>query len=218
LLARPQLRRIFAEVALDGLAEAVLGAGAFAVDAVFFDKRSLANWAVPAHQDVDMVPLSHVNEAQVRALFAARDLGVAMSLLAGCEVSEAAPLLERIRSAAVRASGGAIGELREALALAALDWRDLLVAAEFADDVGAHMRWIPQRFGVDVVERWMAGDRLPGVLYGLNEPVQVRRDDGAVVWGAIITLTRLEPSPRYLVELGDGRDIEVWQRQLVSAE
>jgi hypothetical protein len=159
-----------------------------------------------------------MNEAQVRSLFAACDWDVALALLAECAVSDAAPLLERIRSAAVRVSGGVVGELREALALAALDWRDLLVAAEFADDVDAHVRWIPQRFELRVVERWMAGDRLQGVLYGLNDSVQVRLDDGALAWGAVITPTRLEPSPRYLVELGDGRDIEAWQRQIVSAE
>ena len=100
-----------------------------------------------------------MNDAQLRALFAASDLHVAMELLAGCAVSDSAPLLERIRSAALRASGGVVAELREALALAALDWRDLLVAAEFAEDVGAHVRWVPQRFELRVVERWMAGDR-----------------------------------------------------------
>lgn len=97
-----------------------------------------------------MVPLSPLNEAQVRRLFAAGDVDVALGLLAGCSVSDTPPLLERIRSAAVRISGGVVGELRGALALAALDWRDLLVAAEFADDVGAHLRWVPQRLDVDV--------------------------------------------------------------------
>jgi hypothetical protein len=100
-----------------------------------------------------MVPLSSLNEAQVRRLFAAGDVDVALGLLAECSVSSAPQLLERIRSAAVRVSGGVVGELRDALALATVDWRDLLVAAEFADDVGAHLRWVPRRFEKDVAGR-----------------------------------------------------------------
>jgi len=52
LVARPWLRSSLAELGLDRIAEAVLGAGAFPIDAVFLDKRPDANWAVPAHQDV----------------------------------------------------------------------------------------------------------------------------------------------------------------------
>jgi hypothetical protein len=53
--------------------------------------------------------------------------------------------LERIRFAALKLSNGKIGGLREAIRLAQNDWRDLLVAAEFADDVNAHVRWLASR-------------------------------------------------------------------------
>ncbi|MEO8182579.1 MAG: phytanoyl-CoA dioxygenase family protein [Deltaproteobacteria bacterium] len=56
LLARPHLRLLFAELMIDRIAVAALGDGAFPIDAVFFDKHSEANWAVPAHQDV-VVPI-----------------------------------------------------------------------------------------------------------------------------------------------------------------
>lgn len=56
LVARPHLRSLFSEFALDRIAEDALGGAAFPIDAVFFDKRSDANWAVPAHQDV-VVPV-----------------------------------------------------------------------------------------------------------------------------------------------------------------
>jgi len=56
LVARPHLRLLFSELKLDRIAEDALGGAAFAIDAVFFDKRSDANWAVPAHQDV-VVPV-----------------------------------------------------------------------------------------------------------------------------------------------------------------
>ena len=51
--------------------------------------------------------------------------------------------LERIRFATLKLSRGTVDGLCEAVQLAQLDWRDLLVAAEFADDVRAHERWMP---------------------------------------------------------------------------
>ncbi len=52
--------------------------------------------------------------------------------------------IERIRIAALKASGGDLDELRKAVDLANVDWRDLLVAAGFAHDVTAHKRWHPE--------------------------------------------------------------------------
>lgn len=51
--------------------------------------------------------------------------------------------MERIRFAALKVSGGNIDKLYEAIALAQKDWRDLLVSAEFADDIEAHTKWSP---------------------------------------------------------------------------
>jgi hypothetical protein len=51
--------------------------------------------------------------------------------------------LERYRFAALKLSQGSIDKLKEAIALARRDWRDLLVAAEFADDIHAHESWMP---------------------------------------------------------------------------
>jgi len=52
--------------------------------------------------------------------------------------------LERIRFAALKLSGGDLVRLRDAVQLAKTDWRDLLMAAEFAHDPQAHQRWIPK--------------------------------------------------------------------------
>ncbi|MDR3401841.1 MAG: hypothetical protein P4L99_05010 [Chthoniobacter sp.] len=51
--------------------------------------------------------------------------------------------LERFQFAALKLSGGDLHGLREAIDLAKLDWRDLLVAAGFAHDPLEHQRWIP---------------------------------------------------------------------------
>jgi hypothetical protein len=69
LSARPELRRLLVELGLDGIAGDAMRAPVFPIDAVFFDKRSDANWAVPAHQDV-VVPVP--SEADADAVRNAR--------------------------------------------------------------------------------------------------------------------------------------------------
>ena len=49
--------------------------------------------------------------------------------------------LERFRFAALKLSGGRMDKLNEAVRLANTDWRDLLVAADFADSADAHKKW-----------------------------------------------------------------------------
>lgn len=51
--------------------------------------------------------------------------------------------LERIRFAALKLSNGDLGELRRAVEIAKVDWRDVLVAAGFGHDPRAHERWFP---------------------------------------------------------------------------
>jgi len=51
--------------------------------------------------------------------------------------------LERYRFAALKLSGGDLEKLRQAVTLAKLDWRDLLMAADFGHDIHAHERWLP---------------------------------------------------------------------------
>jgi hypothetical protein len=54
---------------------------------------------------------------------------------------------ERIRFAVLKLSGGEIAKLDKAIRLAKLDWRDLLVASEFAEDPQAHHSWLADRLG-----------------------------------------------------------------------
>ena len=53
--------------------------------------------------------------------------------------------IERIESAVLRISQGSIEKLQSAIDLAELDWRDVLVAAEFANDLSAHKAWLMER-------------------------------------------------------------------------
>jgi hypothetical protein len=50
--------------------------------------------------------------------------------------------LERFRFAALKLCQGDLPRLYEAIQLAQQDWRDLLVAAEFANDIQAHLKWL----------------------------------------------------------------------------
>ncbi|TDZ97397.1 hypothetical protein [Mycobacteroides salmoniphilum] len=54
--------------------------------------------------------------------------------------------LERLRFAVLRYSCGVINELRHAIDLANIDWRDLLVNVEFGDSQ-AHVAWFRRLVG-----------------------------------------------------------------------
>jgi hypothetical protein len=59
-----------------------------------------------------------------------------------CEELDARAL-DRLRFAVLKLSEGDLAKLWSAVELAKRDWRDLLVAAGFADDVQAHRHWKP---------------------------------------------------------------------------
>jgi hypothetical protein len=52
--------------------------------------------------------------------------------------------LERLRFAALKVSNGETDRLNEAVELAKRDWRDVLMWAEFANDLDAHKKWADQ--------------------------------------------------------------------------
>ena len=94
-----------------------------------------------------MKALSAQAQQAVAVLFAPSLQGEAQQLLeAFCIEFPGAgweQLSERVRLAALKVSNGDIARLCEAIDLAALDWRDLLVAAGFAEDTLAHLEWRP---------------------------------------------------------------------------
>lgn len=52
-------------------------------------------------------------------------------------------LAERIRFAVLKLSGGDTAKLQDAIAGAAVDWRDILVSAGFASHAQQHLAWQP---------------------------------------------------------------------------
>jgi hypothetical protein len=53
--------------------------------------------------------------------------------------------LERFQFAALKLSEGKLDKLDHAIALAKTDWRDLLMASGFGEDVNAHKSWLPEQ-------------------------------------------------------------------------
>jgi hypothetical protein len=53
--------------------------------------------------------------------------------------------LERIRFAVLKLSGGSVDRLQRAIDLANIDWRDVLVAADFDNDLTMHTSWWPDK-------------------------------------------------------------------------
>jgi hypothetical protein len=91
---------------------------------------------------------------RVDILFAPQDRGQAKELLyERCgqnlpfQDQASAPDLERVRFAALRYSDGKLDLLERAVKRAQADWRDLLLAADFAHDAQAHARWEPKPAG-----------------------------------------------------------------------
>ena len=96
------------------------------------------------------IPLSSETQRRLDALFVERDRQtVAQLLITQCGDSlplwhDKDPLgLERIRFAALKLSNGSLAELIRAVQIAQVDWRDVLVAAGFGNDVRAHQAWFP---------------------------------------------------------------------------
>ncbi len=96
------------------------------------------------------IDLSRPTRGRLELLFSDPERQTAVDLLVQ-ECGDNLPLCEdtspkkseRIRFAVLKMSEGDLGKLREAVDLAKLDWRDLLVSAGFANDIRAHLQWWP---------------------------------------------------------------------------
>ena len=122
-----------------------------------------------------MSEIGRATRDRICALFSAADDAEAERMIATFVRDVIPGGSPRIEFAAVRYSAGDLACLREAIELGQIDWRDLLVAAEFADDLHAHERWLPRRLDTQIVNLWMSG-RLPqGVRFRSERRRPARR-------------------------------------------
>jgi hypothetical protein len=91
-------------------------------------------------------PLTIGIRQRIAVLFGPNDIELVSSLLTdecGPNLTEHPELLERIRLSVLKLSHGDLDALGRAIDLAKRDWRDVLVAAGFADEIKAHELWWP---------------------------------------------------------------------------
>ena len=160
-----------------------------------------------------MKPLSATTRQHLNVLFSAEEWQPAEQALLGWSEDS-----ERLRFAALRVSHGDMGALERAIALGRTDWRDLLVAADFADDIQAHEKWVPQRLTPDLLDYWRSGGFLEGVRFRVGSRVQVRRGGLVGGVGQVETLEQLEPEPTYRVRFESGRELAVRQFDRASEQ
>jgi hypothetical protein len=90
--------------------------------------------------------LSEGTQQRIKSLFAEEDRFVVSSWLKMLVTeleSDRSAGLERICFAVLKLSQGQLPQLQRAIDLAKQDWRDALVAADFANDIKAHLSWWP---------------------------------------------------------------------------
>jgi hypothetical protein len=94
-------------------------------------------------------PLACKTRAKLERLFAREQRAEAVALLEA-KCGNELPLIaaqgiegiERIRCAVLKISDGSMEKLLDAVQLANIDWRDVLVAAGFANSTRAHLSWL----------------------------------------------------------------------------
>lgn len=95
-----------------------------------------------------MTPLTPKTSALIEKIFSADAIPAVKRILED-ECGQNLPFckdgspesLERIRFAALKVSTSNIDKLREAISLAKIDWRDLLMWAEFGSNLEGHTKW-----------------------------------------------------------------------------
>ncbi len=98
-----------------------------------------------------MTPLSPLTQQIMEKIFP-QTLWMEVTSLLETQCGQNLPLcqdgtpesMQRIRFAALKVSEGNMEKFHEAIDLAKLDWRDLLVWAGFANDITAHDQWAKQ--------------------------------------------------------------------------
>jgi hypothetical protein len=103
-----------------------------------------------------MIPLSPKTTALVDLLFSLEECSTVKRLLED-ECGQNLPFckdstpesLERIRFAALNIGTGDADHFFEAVSLAQLDWRDLLMWAKFSNSLTAHEEWAEEILGSD---------------------------------------------------------------------
>ena len=125
---------------------------------------------------------------------------------------------ERVLFAAIRASGGDLTALEQAIELGKADWRDLLMSGGFGYDVNAHEHWVPRTVTPEIAETWRSGGQVDDVHFSRGLAVLICRGDFDGAVASVRSLDALEPEARYTLALRDGTEISKMQSFLEPAD
>ena len=96
-------------------------------------------------------PLAFKTRAKLEQLFPPEQRAEAVALLeekCGTDLpliaAQGVEGIDRVRCAALKISDGSLEKLHEAIRVANMDWRDVLVAAGFANSTLAHLSWLKE--------------------------------------------------------------------------
>ena len=70
---------------------------------------------------------------------------------------------------------------------------------------------------MDLHNRWLGGERLPGVRFVMNDYVVVLSGVHAGEAGSVVSVVKFEPNTPYIVEAESGKDIEVRECEIEIA-
>ncbi|WP_445426026.1 hypothetical protein [Alishewanella sp. HL-SH06] len=70
---------------------------------------------------------------------------------------------------------------------------------------------------MDLHNRWLGGERLPGVRFVMNDYVVVSSGNHAGEAGSVVSVIKFEPNILYIVETESGKDIEVRECEIEIA-
>ena len=109
------------------------------------------NAATATSWESGMVELTPGTQKRLELLFTGEDRDLVAEVLLTecgdtlpfCDAPDRGALIERIRYAVLKLGDRRLDQLEAAIGEAKKDWRDVLVAAGFGDDIEAHLSWWP---------------------------------------------------------------------------
>jgi hypothetical protein len=69
----------------------------------------------------------------------------------------------------------------------------------------------------EIANKWLAGESIAEVRYGLNDEVQIINGPNSGKTGVVSSLQQLQPEPGYVIATADGDNLAVMQSDIVPA-
>ena len=81
------------------------------------------------------------------------------------------------------------------------------------EELSEYMSGDGEEWSLEEENAWRAGENPRGVGFSLNDAVKLKKSKGSAV-GAVVSLLRVRPVPKYIVELSNRVEVEVFQNEI----